>query len=112
MSDENSESKESGRLRSWAKKILGDGDGDRSIDAKEMLGAILETGDKAKTEIVKLVAREVRVYLEALDLHNDLHQLLSNYSLEVKASFHLKPLQPAEKIAPSESPDEQQAEQQ
>ena len=92
MSEENNEAKESSRLRSWAKRIIGDGEGERNIDAREMLGAILETGDKAKTEIVKLVAREVRIYLEALDLHKDLHQLLSNYSLEVKASFHLKPL--------------------
>lgn len=61
-------------------------------DARELFATVLETGDKAKTEIVRMVAREVRSYLEALDLHKDIHHLLTNYSLEVKASVHLKPL--------------------
>ena len=39
-----------------------------------------------------MIAREFRSYLEALELHKDLHHLLTNYSLEVKASVHLKPL--------------------
>ena len=34
----------------------------------------------------------MRSYLEALELHKDLHHLITNYSLEVNASFHLKPL--------------------
>lgn len=57
-----------------------------------LLGAILETGDKAKTEMVRMTAREVRNYLEALELHKDLHHLITNYSLEVHASINLKPL--------------------
>jgi len=61
-------------------------------DPWALLGAVLETGDKAKTEMVRMLAREVRTYLEALELHKDLHHLLTNYSLEVSASFHLKPL--------------------
>ncbi len=61
-------------------------------DPWALLGALLETGDKAKTEMVRMTAREVRNYLEALELHKDLHHLLTNYSLEVSASFHLKPL--------------------
>lgn len=60
--------------------------------ALDLLASVLETGDKAKTEAVRMVAREFRSYLEALDLHKDLHHLLTNYSLEVKASVHLKPL--------------------
>jgi len=71
-------------------------------EAREMLASMLETGDKAKTEIVRLVAREVRGYLEALDLHKDLHHLLTNYSLEVKASVHLKPL--ADALEPDGAP--------
>lgn len=57
-----------------------------------LLGAILETGDKAKTEMVRMTAREVRNYLEALELHKDLHHIITNYSLEVHASINLKPL--------------------
>jgi hypothetical protein len=69
------------------------GDGDRSrVDARSVLGSLLETGDKAKGEAYRLIAREVRAYLEALELHKDLHHLITNYSLEVQASVHLKPL--------------------
>ena len=61
-------------------------------DPWALLGALLETGDKAKTEMVRMLAREVRTYLEALELHKDLHHIVTNYSLEVQASVHLKPL--------------------
>ncbi len=67
----------------------------RRLEARAILGALLETGDKAKTETVRLVAREVRGYLEALELGRDLEHLLTNYSLEVKASVHLAPLDDA-----------------
>jgi hypothetical protein len=71
----------------------GSGRGERHRgDPWALLGALLETGDKAKTEMVRMLAREVRTYLEALELHKDLHHLLTNYSLEVNASFSLKPL--------------------
>jgi hypothetical protein len=103
------------RLRGFARRILGDGDEPREDrdsqgedreherrEARAMLHSLLETGDKARMEIVRLLAREVRSYLEALELHKDLHHLLTNYSLEVNASFHLKPLPEAEKRTPSE----------
>lgn len=61
-------------------------------DPWALLGAVLETGDKAKTEMVRMLGREVRTYLEALELHKDLHHIVTNYSLEVQASIHLKPL--------------------
>ena len=66
-------------------------EGGRS-DPWALLGALLETGDKAKTEMVRMLGREVRTYLEALELHKDLHHIVTNYSLEVQASIHLKPL--------------------
>ncbi len=75
---------------------------DRS-EAVNLLSSLLETGDKAKTEMVRMLAREVRGYLEALELHKDLHHLLTNYSLEVKASIHLKPLSDAPAPPPSAS---------
>jgi hypothetical protein len=75
---------------------------DRS-EAVNLLSSLLETGDKAKTEMVRMLAREVRGYLEALELHKDLHHLLTNYSLEVKASIHLKPLTDAPAPPPSAS---------
>lgn len=85
------------RLRDIARRFLvepeeGQHEDRGRMDAREMLGAVLETGDKAKTEVVRMVAREVRSYLEALELGEDIRDLLTNYSLEVHASFHLKPL--------------------
>jgi hypothetical protein len=104
------------RLRGFARRILGEGDDSREDrdsqggeerehdrrEARQMLHSLLETGDKARMEIVRLLAREVRSYLEALELHKDLNHLLTNYSLEVNASIHLKPLPEAEKSTPAE----------
>lgn len=75
----------------------------RSIlgDAKEVFGAVLEGSDKAKTEVVRAVAREVRHYLEELGLKDDVKSLLTNYSFEVHASVNLRRLADAEK-APRE----------
>ena len=44
--------------------------------------------------MVKLVAREVRNYLDELRLRDDLNALLTGHSLEVKMSLSLKPLRP------------------
>lgn len=76
----------------------------RSIlgDAKEVFGAVLEGSDKAKTEVVRAVAREVRHYLEELGLKDDVKNLLTNYSFEIHASVNLRRLADAEK-APRET---------
>lgn len=94
-----------GRLRDFARRILTEPDGAPDSDerprpdAREMLGAFLETGDKAKTEVVRLIAREFRSYLDALELGDDIHDLLTNYSLEVHANLHLRPLRDDERAA-------------
>ncbi|MDG1480453.1 MAG: hypothetical protein P8R54_12720 [Myxococcota bacterium] len=107
-------------LRNLARRIF---EGDREEDGREesepraerpaeerrtreLLISALATGDKAKTEIVRLIAREVRGYLEALELHKDLHYLLTNYSLDVQASFSLKPKSPAQPAPSSATEDE------
>lgn len=91
-----------GRFGRLGRRLMGeDGDGARSfrVDAKEVLHSVLEGGDKAKTEIVKVIAREVRTYFEELGLKDDLHNLLTNYSFEVKASINLRKLTDEEKGA-------------
>ena len=101
------ESADSAEPRSGRGGARGTTRGDRERqrgDPWALLGAVLETGDKAKSEMVRMLAREVRTYLEALELHKDLHHLLTNYSLEVNASFHLKPL--ADAVAPPSSESE------
>jgi hypothetical protein len=76
--------------------------GDGRAGAREVIGSLLETGDKAKTEMVRMVAREVRAYLEELKIGQDVMHLLTNYSLEVHASFNLSPL--AEDRKPASDP--------
>ena len=86
------------------------GEGDASEDAdrsgrraevREILSSLLATGNKTRAELIRLVAKEVRFYLEAAELDVMLHDLVTNYSLEVNASIHLKPLD--EEPAPSKT---------
>lgn len=64
----------------------------RRAEVREILGQLLATGNKTRAELIRLVAREVRFYLEAAELDAMLHDLVTNYSLEVNASLHLRPL--------------------
>lgn len=75
------------RLRSLGRRLMSSGD-----DMRELAGAFIETSDRAKTEMVKMVAREVRTYLDELRLKEEILELARSHSLEVKLSLHLKPL--------------------
>lgn len=88
------------RFSRFTRRIL---DRELSGDARFLLGSVLETSDKAKSEAVKLVAREVRSYLEALKWKDDLRDLLTGHTLEVNATFRLRPLPPEPKD-PDEEP--------
>jgi hypothetical protein len=83
------------RLRDFARRILSD-EGEKGISPREILGAVIDGGDKAKSEVVKMAAREVRTYLEGLGLHEDIRHLMTNYSLDVNASFRLRPVAAAD----------------
>ncbi|MFT4621601.1 MAG: hypothetical protein ACI8PZ_000253 [Myxococcota bacterium] len=72
-------------------------------DTRELLLSLAATSDKAKTEAVRMVAREARAYLEELRLKEDLRALLTGYSLEI--SLHLKPL-PGAEAAPAPPTDD------
>ncbi len=87
------------RLRDLAKRLLSDDDQRIGVSPREVIGAVIDGGDKAKSEVVRMVAREVRTYLEGLGLHEDVRHLMTNYSLDVHASFSLKPLVPPEEGA-------------
>ena len=90
---------ERSRFRRIGRRLMGEeGDGKPlRIEAREVLGAFLEGSDKAKSEIVRAIAREVRNYLEEMGLKDDIHHLLTNYSFEVKASVHLRRLAESDK---------------
>ena len=91
MSEKDKNENKEKSLRMFLKRMIGDDDVERK-ESREIISALIDTGDKAKSEVVRMVAKEARNYIEALDLHKDLHHLLTNYSLEVNASFSLKPL--------------------
>ena len=91
MSDDEGTRSREPRLRDFARRILSD-EGEKGINPRELIGAVLDGGDKAKSEVVKMVAREVRTYLEGLGLHEDVRHLMTNYSLDVNASFRLRPV--------------------
>lgn len=65
---------------------------DLAEDTREVLGGMLEMSDRAKTEAVRLIAREARNYLEELKIKEDLLELATSHSLEVNLSLHLKPI--------------------
>ena len=76
------------RVMRFAKRLM-----DRrelTNDTREILGTVLATSDKAKNEAVRIAAREVRGYLDALELKEDFKELITSYSLEI--SLSLKPL--------------------
>jgi hypothetical protein len=78
----------SSRVLKFAKRLM-----DRrelAEDTRVLLHAVLNTSDKAKTEAVRLMAREFRNYLKELRLKEDLLKLATSHSLEI--SISLKPL--------------------
>ena len=92
MSDNEDKNSRKG-IRDIAKKILkDDGTGESTLDPKEMLTSLLQLSDKARTETVRLMAKEVRGYLEALEIKEEIHEILTSYSLDVSASFKLRPI--------------------
>jgi nitrogen-specific signal transduction histidine kinase len=77
-------------IRGAARRLLEDAP---TLDeAKELLGTVLDGSDRARSELVRMVGREVRTYLEGLGLPDGLKHIAENYSLEVNASLRLKPL--------------------
>ena len=98
------------RIRDIARRLFpGDPDAPLRADVRDAVNAVLNTGDKAKSEMVRMVAREVRHYLEELKIGEDVRELLTNYSLDVHASVSLQPLgekkaKPAKKRPPKKKP--------
>lgn len=93
-----------GRFRRFARRLL-----DRkelAEDTKDLLATLVTTSDKAKSEIVRMAGREVRNYLDGLQLKEDLLDIATNYRLEVRASFHLEPIAKALRDEPGEGSDE------
>lgn len=83
---------------------------DLAEDTRDMLGGMLEMSDRAKSEAVRLVAREARNYLEELRVKEEVMDLITSHSLELKMSVHLKPLADAVRGDDPEAPPEPEPE--
>ncbi len=84
---------EGGRFRNFRKRILGEEEGKTLFgDAKDVLGSVLEGSEKLRGELFRVVAREVRAYLEESGLKDDVHNLLTNYAFELHLSMNLRKL--------------------
>ncbi len=59
---------------------------------RDVLSGAARVGVSAKEEILTITAKEVRGYLEKLRVGDELRSLLTEHSLELKASIRLKPL--------------------
>lgn len=84
------------RFRRLGRRFLGEGEAAGRFSAREVVGAVLEGSDKAKTEVVRVVAREVRNYLEELGLR----EVITDYSLEMHVSLNLRRLAEEDKLPP------------
>lgn len=62
------------------------------FSARDVISGAARVGVSAKEEILTITAKEVRGYLEKLRVGEELRSLLTEHSLEVKASIRLKPL--------------------
>lgn len=90
VDDEPVEGRRSRLLSKLARRIRNPGE--LGEDAMFLVSTVLESSDRAKTEMVRMVAREVRTYLEELKVDEGLRSLVTGHSLEVHLSLSLKPL--------------------
>jgi hypothetical protein len=62
------------------------------VKPREILSGAVRMTAKGREELVGLVAKEVRMYLEKLRVGEELRALMTDHSLEIQASVRLKPL--------------------
>lgn len=80
-----------GRIFRFARKLMERKE--LGVDAREVLHTMAVTSDKAKTEAMRLIAREVRNYLDEMRLEELIHQVLQSYTIDV--SIRLNPIEGA-----------------
>jgi hypothetical protein len=58
---------------------------------KEILASLVTQADRTKQELVRTLGEEVRRFLESAAVHEELHRLLTDVTIEVKAEVRLRP---------------------
>lgn len=71
---------------------------------RDLFTSLLSTSERARVEIVRMVAKEARLYIEALQLREVITELVGSHSLELHLSLSLKP-KPRAKTEPEEEAD-------
>lgn len=74
------------------------------FDPKDIVTGAAQLGLRGKEELVSIVAREVRSYMEKLQIGDDVRAFLTGHTLEVQASLRLRPLGDAVKEAARTDP--------
>lgn len=72
-------------LSDWVKKTLGS-----NLGAESIL-SILSQADKTKKDLMHVLSRELRGFLDTIEINDILAKLLSNATLEVSARIRLVP---------------------
>ncbi len=62
------------------------------VRPRDLVSGAVRMTAKGREELVGMVAREVRLYLEKLRVGEELRGLMTDHSLEINASVRLKPL--------------------
>ncbi len=65
---------------------------------KELLSSLVIQADRTKQELVRTLGEEVRRFLESTAVHEELHRLLNDVTIEVKAEVRLRPGKAAEVV--------------
>ena len=70
------------------------------VRPRDLVSGAVRMTARGREELVGLVAKEVRMYLEKLRVGEELRALMTDHSLEIQASVRLKPLQKAQADKP------------
>ena len=76
--------------------------------ARDVIAGAVHATARGKDEVVTLVAKEVRSYLDKLELGKEFAEFARTHSLEVNATFSLAektPLEPETEVAKTEEPE-------
>jgi len=62
------------------------------FDTREVVTAVLESSNQAKSEMVRLIGKEIRSTLDDMGVSDEIRRLAHENSLEVHLSLRLKPV--------------------
>ncbi len=77
---------------------------------KELVESVAHITARTKDELVGLMAREFKNYLEKLDLVEEARSIIEQYSLDVNMTIRLRPNEAFTEPAPSDEAEDEEAE--